>query len=369
MAECAHSAAATALDEPTAGVDDQARYREYDEAEDNAAQSGEEEATHVDRDPFVDAQTQKAQKADVFVDESRYTRDANGEMILKWKVDYATRSGGGRATCKDLDCIERHDQGGLRIIEKGDLRIGRRVLMAKDGQPDQLLLMWYHARCIFNTFRRARQTTRIIESPEDLDGFGAILPEDQTMLRNIISGIEEANGGRKGRSTGSRNTPEKHDKRAAGDMDTPGAKRHKGEKQQKQPLRKDDRVWTFCRVRPAPSDRPAAGLEVAIKSARPELGIIREEEKDGCLIVQFETESHEKERIEKSSMKAYAKIRQWLRYPRVFEGKKQRVPLSWVRFDRTPPRLCGCAKQSWAHPCDCGIACTRGSSSKIWGVQ
>ena len=35
------------------------------------------------------------------------------------QVDYAARGGGGRAQCRDTDCLERHNQGGVRTIEKG----------------------------------------------------------------------------------------------------------------------------------------------------------------------------------------------------------------------------------------------------------
>merc|ERR1719171_1376053 len=82
---------------------------------------------------------------------SRFTRDAEGNLLHKWKVDYAARGGGGRAQCRDSDCLERHDQGGVRTIEKGCLRIGRRVLMEQDqdGNGGTMHIMWHHARCIF----------------------------------------------------------------------------------------------------------------------------------------------------------------------------------------------------------------------------
>lgn len=371
MAECPQSPDMSDLDDVTSGKGGNARFREFSEVPGDAALSGDDnEHTVADEDPFERAHAAMnppAPASDNFVDESRFTRDSTGALIHKWKVDYAQKGGGGRATCKDMDCLERHDQGGLKFIEKGELRICRRVFMDKEGQPGQVMPMWYHARCIFNTFKRSRQSTRIIQSPEDLEGFDAISREDQQLLRNIIDGTDDARGSRKPGVSGSRSTPEK---RSAGEMDdTPAGKRHNGDKQYKLSLRQGDRVWTFCRVRPAPSDRPGAGLDVAIKSARPELGMIREEERDGCLVVQFESDQHEKERIEKSQLKAFSKIRAWLRYPRVFEGKKQRLPVNWIKSDRPPPKLCGCVKQSWAHPCECGISCSRGRSSKVWGVS
>merc|ERR1719271_1651833 len=119
-------------------------------------------------------------------------RDQNGNLLHKWKVDYAPRGGGGRAQCRDKDCLERADQGGVRTIEKGCLRIARRVLMEQDsdGNGGTVHLMWHHARCIFNTFLRARKNTRTIESELDMEGFDELKHEDKEMLRRIIDGNE-----------------------------------------------------------------------------------------------------------------------------------------------------------------------------------
>ncbi|CAE7524611.1 Herc4 [Symbiodinium sp. KB8] len=68
------------------------------------------------------------------VDETRFTLDKDGNRLHKWKVDYAARAGGGRAMCRDSQCLERCEQAGVAVIEKGALRIGRRVLN-KEGRP------------------------------------------------------------------------------------------------------------------------------------------------------------------------------------------------------------------------------------------
>eukprot|EP00931_Biecheleriopsis_adriatica_P007261 TRINITY_DN108569_c0_g1_i1.p1 TRINITY_DN108569_c0_g1~~TRINITY_DN108569_c0_g1_i1.p1 ORF type:complete len:520 (-),score=141.82 TRINITY_DN108569_c0_g1_i1:187-1719(-) len=302
---------------------------------------------------------------DDFVDESCYTRDPEGKMLLKWKVDYATRGGGGRAQCRDMDCLMRHEQGGAKTIEKGELRIGRRVLIEKEDTDGQLVIFWYHARCIFNTFLRARQNTRTIKAPEEIEGFADIDPADQELLRNIIAGNEDVRAAN-ARTTGSRSTPAKRN--APVDIETPANKRLKIDMKDRAPLRKGDRVWTHCRVRPqAPEGAPpGAVLEVAIKSPKPELGMLIEEPQDGCAIVQFESAEHEKERLELFAKRK--RLRAWTRYPRVFEGKKQRIPLNWIQHSRPPPKLCGCNKQAWSHYCDCGIACTRGATKKVFGV-
>eukprot|EP00930_Biecheleria_cincta_P084315 TRINITY_DN73800_c0_g1_i1.p1 TRINITY_DN73800_c0_g1~~TRINITY_DN73800_c0_g1_i1.p1 ORF type:complete len:510 (-),score=128.99 TRINITY_DN73800_c0_g1_i1:587-2116(-) len=298
---------------------------------------------------------------DDFVDESRFMRDENDEQQYKWKVDYASRGGGGKAMCRDTDCLERHRQDGVRSIDKGELRIGRRVLV-----ENKVVIMWHHARCIFNTFLRSRKTTRVIESPEDLEGFEKIDPEDQDFLRRIIAGQEDVRKAQR-IGTGPRSTPQKRGPDP--DAQTPAEKRQKDEKK-KIVLKKGDRCWAFCRVRPAPgAGAGEAAVEFAVKSPKPELGMVVEEERDGNFIVQFESAEHEKERLEKFQMKRFKKLKAWLRYPRIYEGKKQRIPSNWIQWSRPPPRMCSCVKQEWSHDCPCtGIACTRGTKTTVWGV-
>mmetsp|Transcript_86798 Transcript_86798/g.221126 ORF Transcript_86798/g.221126 Transcript_86798/m.221126 type:complete len:537 (-) Transcript_86798:35-1645(-) len=313
-------------------------------------------------------------------DETRYMKDQNDQLLHKWKIDYAARAGGGRAMCKDTDCLERHEQGGVKFIEKGHLRIGRRVLMKGHGSDDEghIAVMYYHARCMFNVFLRSRKDTRVIKSAEDLEGFENLDEEDQNMMRRFIVSNEDVRTWKGVSKPGKRNleTPEKGGggprNSAGGDGGLLGesmaAKRRRLETA-KITVRKGDRIWTFCRVRPPPSADGRAPVEFAVKSPKPELGLIVEEEKDGHVIIQFEKGEDEKERLAMYAHPKKVKIKAWLRYPRTFEGKKQRIPISWIQFSRTPPKLCGCVKQQWSHGCECsGIACGRGSSKKIWGV-
>eukprot|EP00747_Dinoflagellata_sp_TGD_P161661 gnl/TRDRNA2_/TRDRNA2_178371_c0_seq1.p1 gnl/TRDRNA2_/TRDRNA2_178371_c0~~gnl/TRDRNA2_/TRDRNA2_178371_c0_seq1.p1 ORF type:complete len:366 (-),score=70.83 gnl/TRDRNA2_/TRDRNA2_178371_c0_seq1:194-1291(-) len=298
------------------------------------------------------------------IDAGRYMLDASGQRLHKWKVEYSKRGGGGAALCRDMECLYRHEQAGVRVIEKGCLRIGRRVLMAAAGR-EEVTILWYHARCIFNTFTRARKATRIIESEDDLEGFADISTEDQALLRRILAGSEDLKKG----GSGSGSTPEK---RGAGpDMEgvTPGLKRRRGNEQETQMLKKGDRVWTFCKVRPPVRDGAAAGGETSVKSQKPELAMVVEEVVDGSIVVQFESQEHEKDRNEAFLNPRKVKVRGWLRYPRLFEGKKQRVPVSWLQLNRKPPRLCSCSKQIWGHEC-CGsdITCSRGTTGQVWGV-
>jgi hypothetical protein len=285
---------------------------------------------------------------------SRFLRDPNGNLLPKWCADYAKRDGGGRAQCRDTDCLERHDQGGIRLINKGCLRIGRRIVMKGHGESrdeGQLTMMWFHARCIFNSFTRARKDTRIIKHHEDIEGFESLAPDDQALLLRIMSGVEDVRSAKFGINS----TPQKRATEGF-DPETPAAKRRR--ERELPPLKVGDRVWTHFRTRVK---------DEITKSAKPELAQVASEPDGGFIVVQFESEEHEKERISRMGQRKYKRTRAWLRFPRIFEGKKQRIQVHWLVLNRLPPRLCGCSQQEWGHKCVEG-SCTRGSNIKVWGV-
>lgn len=289
---------------------------------------------------------------------SRFTKDAEGNLVCKWKADYAPRGGGGRAQCRDADCLHRHEQEGGRLIEKGCLRIGRRVLMpAKEGEEPQMTFMWYHARCIFNVFLRARKGTRLIEIEDDIEDFNLISVDDQALLRRIIAGNEDLRKARFAEGQGAFSTPLK---RTLDGLEFTPAKRRRG--MEPPELKVGNRIWIHTRVR---ASVPKGGIppegDLPVKSAKPELGMIIEEPKDGRVVMQFESAEMEKDRLEKHGQNKFKQIRGWLRYPRIFDGKKMRLPIDWIKSDRPPPNLCGCCKQDWGH-------CSRSNTVKVWGV-
>lgn len=299
-------------------------------------------------------------EAAAFVDESRFTKDQHGNSIYKWRVEYATRAGGGRAQCRDDQCLERSEQGGVKTIEKGALRICRRVFREQDNT---VIVLWYHARCMFNAFTRSRKGTRVIETAEDLEGFADIRAEDQEYIRRLIAGNRDARGKPE---AGGAAPPLK---RSMDRFEEPVAPK-KPKLLEEIKLMQGDRVWIYCRVRPAAADGAGPADVIRFeKSAKPELAMIVQEPVDGHVVVQFESADHEKERVEKFNMKRHARIRAWLRYPRYFEGKKQRLPVSWINKARVPPRLCSCVKQEWGHNCRSGISCGRGTRSVVFGLD
>lgn len=226
---------------------------------------------------------------------------------------------------------------------------------AREGEEPKMTFMWYHARCMFNVFLRSRKGTRLIETEDDIEDFNLISVADQALLRRIIAGNEDL---RKARFAENQfGTPLK---RSLDGLEFTPAKRRKGKEPPE--LKVGNRIWIHTRVRaPVPKGGVPPEGDLPVKSAKPELGMLIEEPKDGRVVVQFESAEMEKDRLEKHGQKKFKQIRGWLRYPRIFEGKKMRLPIDWIKSDRPPPNLCGCCQQSWGH-------CSRSNIVKVWGV-
>ena len=84
----------------------------------------------------------------------------------------------GRAKCKN--CKEK--------IEKSCLRLGKLVPnhFSDDGG---MMKEWYHMKCIFDKFSRARSTTKRIDSTDELDGFTNLEDEDKKSIEKLIAGM------------------------------------------------------------------------------------------------------------------------------------------------------------------------------------
>ncbi|KAI8516930.1 DNA ligase 3 [Branchiostoma belcheri] len=91
-------------------------------------------------------------------------------------VEYAKQ---GRAGCKK--CKQK--------IEKGLPRIGKIVpnfFHEGDGEMKQ----WYHVACIFETFQRARATTKKIEDASDLEGWEDMEDQEKQTILKLIKDLE-----------------------------------------------------------------------------------------------------------------------------------------------------------------------------------
>jgi DNA ligase-3 len=75
-------------------------------------------------------------------------------------------------------------------IAKGDVRLAKlaaNFFGGGDGSDDSEMKQYYHIECLFDTFRRAKATTKIIESSDDIQGFSAAIDADK---KKIVSSIK-----------------------------------------------------------------------------------------------------------------------------------------------------------------------------------
>ncbi|CAG5129065.1 unnamed protein product, partial [Candidula unifasciata] len=90
----------------------------------------------------------------------------------KYVVGYAKL---GTSSCKK--CKQKIDKGGLRIG-----KVTPNPFSEDAGDMKQ----WFHPACIFETFVKARATTKKIEEPEDAEGFGDLNQEDKDAIKQLI---------------------------------------------------------------------------------------------------------------------------------------------------------------------------------------
>ncbi|KAK6175663.1 hypothetical protein SNE40_014070 [Patella caerulea] len=90
-------------------------------------------------------------------------------------------------------------------IEKGAMRIGKVVSnpFSEDGGD---MKQWFHPACIFETFVRARATTKKIEDPDDLEDFKDLKDEDKDVIKQIIKDFQ-AKAGTKAKTPVKRKPP------------------------------------------------------------------------------------------------------------------------------------------------------------------
>lgn len=72
-------------------------------------------------------------------------------------------------------------------IEKGALRIAK-VVANPFSEDAGDMKQWYHPACMFETFVRARATTKKIEDPDDVEGFSDLQQEDKDTILKLIKG-------------------------------------------------------------------------------------------------------------------------------------------------------------------------------------
>ena len=111
-------------------------------------------------------------------DRKQYTVDAltNTSVMAdnKYAIDYDKR---GQASCKK--CKQK--------IGKGVLRIAKMTtnFFSDDGGE---MKQYFHPKCIFETFVKARATTKIINDTEVLAGYDQVKEEDKREIEQLIDG-------------------------------------------------------------------------------------------------------------------------------------------------------------------------------------
>jgi DNA ligase-3 len=95
----------------------------------------------------------------------------------RYSVDYAKL---GTSACKK--CKAK--------IAKGEIRIAK--LTPSPFSEGDMMKIYHHVPCIFDTFLHARATTKIIESSTDLDGWSDITPLDREIILEKIKQVQTA---------------------------------------------------------------------------------------------------------------------------------------------------------------------------------
>ena len=93
----------------------------------------------------------------------------------RYAVDYARM---GTSSCKKCK----------QTLGKGDLRLAK-VVKNPFTDDDKDMKHYHHPKCLFETFIRAKCTTRIIEEVDDIEEFSSLKDEDQDMINTLIIGM------------------------------------------------------------------------------------------------------------------------------------------------------------------------------------
>ena len=92
-----------------------------------------------------------------------------------FKAEYAKTN---RSNCKKCKSV----------INKGEFRIGK--LTPSPFSEGDSMAQWHHPNCLFQTFQKVRATTKIIEEPDDLEGYGDLEEDDKKALLKLIESIK-----------------------------------------------------------------------------------------------------------------------------------------------------------------------------------
>ena len=75
-------------------------------------------------------------------------------------------------------------------IEKGEIRIAK--ITASPFSDDGEMKQYHHPVCIFETFKKARATTKVIEDPSDLEGWQEVEEADKQAILKLMKENERS---------------------------------------------------------------------------------------------------------------------------------------------------------------------------------
>ena len=75
-------------------------------------------------------------------------------------------------------------------IEKGEIRIAK--ITASPFSDDGEMKHYHHPACIFETFKKARETNKVIEDPSDLEGWQEVEEADKQAILKLMRENEKS---------------------------------------------------------------------------------------------------------------------------------------------------------------------------------
>ncbi|CAH1775808.1 unnamed protein product [Owenia fusiformis] len=115
-------------------------------------------------------------------------------LMTKYAADYGKRV----ANCKK--CKQKIDKGIMRLA-----KLTTNPFSEEGGD----MKLYHHPQCLFDTFLRARATTRKIEDTEDVEGFKDLKQEDKDEINKLIKDSLEKSSNKKTTPAKKKATPKK----------------------------------------------------------------------------------------------------------------------------------------------------------------
>lgn len=98
----------------------------------------------------------------------------------RFACDYARLGTSGCKKCKQK-------------LVKGSLRLAKVTPNPfTDGEGE--MKQYFHAKCLFETFAKARSTTKVIENDDDIEGFSQLQQDDQDFVNDLIKELLKTRG-------------------------------------------------------------------------------------------------------------------------------------------------------------------------------